>query len=78
VRSFRLQLTKSAAGDPDGIPDDRREKIIKDMEILTSHPQLSQTNVKKLKGFRPLFTVFDPATTGFFAESWTIPSPSCL
>jgi mRNA interferase RelE/StbE len=53
VRNFRLQLTKSAAGDLDGIPDDRREKILKDMEILSSRPQLSQSNLKKLKGFRP-------------------------
>jgi mRNA-degrading endonuclease RelE of RelBE toxin-antitoxin system len=53
VRNFRLQLTKSAAGDLDGIPHDRREKILKDMEVLSSRPQLSQPNLKKLKGFRP-------------------------
>jgi mRNA interferase RelE/StbE len=53
VRNFRLQLTNSAARDLDGIPDDHREKILKDMRILSSRPRLSQTNIKKLKGFRP-------------------------
>jgi mRNA interferase RelE/StbE len=53
LRNFRLQLTKSAARDLDGISDDQREKILKDMRILASGPPLSQTNIKKLKGFRP-------------------------
>jgi mRNA-degrading endonuclease RelE of RelBE toxin-antitoxin system len=53
LRNFRLQLTKSAARDVDGISDDQREKILKDMRILASGPPLSQANIKKLKGFRP-------------------------
>lgn len=53
MRSIRLQLTESAADDLDLISEDQREKILKDVRILSSSSRSSQTNIKKLKGFKP-------------------------
>lgn len=53
MRSIRLQLTESAADDLDRISEDQREKILKDVRILSSSSRSFQTNIKKLKGFKP-------------------------
>ena len=50
---FDIQLTETAAGDLDSIPDDLRRKILQDINILSTNPFLSGSNVKKLKGFMP-------------------------
>jgi len=53
VHIFDIQLTETAAGDLDSIPDDLRRKILQDINILSTNPFLSGSNVKKLKGFMP-------------------------
>jgi mRNA-degrading endonuclease RelE of RelBE toxin-antitoxin system len=53
VRLFDIQLAKTAAGDLNSIPDDLRRRIVQDVNILSTNPFLSGSNVKKLKGFKP-------------------------
>jgi mRNA interferase RelE/StbE len=53
VPIFDIQLTKTAAGDLDSIPDDLRRKVLQDINILSTNPFLFGSNVKKLKGFKP-------------------------
>ncbi len=53
MRIFDIQLTETAAGDLDSIPDDLRRTILQDINILSTNPFLFGSNVKKLKGFMP-------------------------
>jgi mRNA-degrading endonuclease RelE of RelBE toxin-antitoxin system len=53
VRNIHLQLTKSAADDLDHIAEDQREKILNDVRVLSSSSRSPQTQIKKLKGFKP-------------------------
>ncbi len=50
---FDIQLTKTAAGDLDSIPDALRRKIIEDINILSTNPFLFGGSIKKLKAFKP-------------------------
>jgi len=50
---FDIQLTKTAAGELDSIPDVLRRKIIEDIKILSTNPFLFRGAIKKLRGFKP-------------------------
>jgi mRNA interferase RelE/StbE len=53
VRIFNIQLTKTAAGDLDSIPDDLRRKITENIKILSTNPFLFGSSIKKLRGLKP-------------------------
>ena len=53
VTIFDIQLTKTAAGELDSIPDDLRRKILQDINILSTNPSLFGGSIKKLKAFKP-------------------------
>jgi mRNA-degrading endonuclease RelE of RelBE toxin-antitoxin system len=53
VRVFDIQLTETAAGDLDSIPDDLRRIILQDINTLSTNPFPFGRNIKKLKAFMP-------------------------
>jgi mRNA interferase RelE/StbE len=53
VTIFDIQLTKTAAGDLDSIPDGLRRKITEESKILSTNPFLFEGGIKKLKAFKP-------------------------
>jgi mRNA-degrading endonuclease RelE of RelBE toxin-antitoxin system len=51
---FTIQTTQTAVDDLNHIPKELRNKILPDIRNLSSNPFLFGSNVKKLKGFKPL------------------------
>jgi mRNA-degrading endonuclease RelE of RelBE toxin-antitoxin system len=53
VRIFDIQLTETAIGELDLLPENHRRKILQDIKTLSSNPFLFGSHIKKLRGFKP-------------------------
>jgi len=53
LETFSIQITQSTFHDLNNIQNDLRNKILLDIGNLSSDPFLFESNIKKLKGFKP-------------------------
>jgi len=51
---WKISSLKTASSDLDFIPEGIWKEILQDINILSTNPFLSGSNVKKLRGFKPL------------------------